>query len=94
MAYLKSGQINKSHEFLKSLHEDKIITDDEYSEYIWKIEELEKNMSKFDISKNILDVKRIFDLLVSQGDYSCYPEFANLFIALVSGYNSEVKNIF
>lgn len=89
MAYLKSGQIDKSLGFLKSLHEEKTITDDEYNGYILKIKALEKYMSNFDISKNILDIKRIFNCLITEEDYLCYPEFVNIFLVLVSGYNSR-----
>ncbi|MDY2921207.1 MAG: hypothetical protein SOT18_00020, partial [Eubacterium sp.] len=40
-------------------------------------------------AKNILDVARIFECLFSLPDYNKYPEFINIFLVLVTGYNKE-----
>lgn len=85
MAYLKSGDFQKSMKFLESV-KDKL---DEacYEDFVWKLENLQQNLHRFDISKNINDVARIFAILIKDEYFTKYPEFTNLFCVLVSGYN-------
>lgn len=60
-----------------------------YEQLVDKIELLDRSMDKFDIEKNILDVAKIFECLFSLPDYNKYPEFINIFLVLVTGYNKE-----
>lgn len=85
MAYLKSGNFQKALKFLESIKDD--IGETTYEEFVWKIESLKKNLHRFDISKNVEDVTRIFNLLTNDEYYEKYPEFTNMFCVLVSGYN-------
>lgn len=85
MAYLKSGDFQKSMNFLESV-KDKI---DEacYEDFVWKLENLQKNLHILDISGNVDDAARIFNILIKDEYFTKYPEFTNLFCVLVSGYN-------
>lgn len=85
MAYLKSGDFQKSMDFLESV-KDKL-DETSYEHYLWKLEKLNKNLHLFDISENIDDVARIFNILIKDEYFTRYPEFTNLFCVLVSGYN-------
>ena len=90
MAYLKNGDIVKSKEFLKECLDKNYIDEEQYMEYIWKINILYDNIDKFDISKNILDTKRIANLLIKSSEsYKNYQEFLELFLILLSGYNYQ-----
>lgn len=90
MAYLKSGDIEKSKEFLKECLENNYIDDQGYDNYMWKMDALNANIDKFDISKNILDTKRIVEVLTQSSEsYKKYPEFLELFLILLSGYNHQ-----
>lgn len=62
MAYLKSGDFQKSLNFLETVKGD--INEAYYEDFVWKIENLQKNLHRFDISKNINDVARIFNILI------------------------------
>ncbi|MEK4529875.1 hypothetical protein NST38_31200 [Paenibacillus sp. FSL H8-0104] len=85
MAYLKSGNYEKSLNFLESVKDD--IGAAYYEDFILKIEDLKKSLHHFDISKNIDDVARIFNILIDDEYFIKYPEFTNMFCVLVSGYN-------
>lgn len=87
MAYLKSGQYQRCLEFLETLKVDGLLSDEKYQCFVSKINVLNDNMDKFDISKNMLDVKRIFNYIVNDIDYIKYEEFTKIFVVLVSGYN-------
>lgn len=90
MAYLKSGDIGKSKEFLKKCLKNNYIDEQVYDDYMWKMDALNANIDKFDISKNILDTKRIVDALTQSSEsYKKYPEFLELFFILLSGYNYQ-----
>lgn len=86
MAYLKSGQYQKSLLFLKEIKDQGILSDIQFDQFALKINMLNNNLDKFDISKNILDVKRIFETLTNSNDYSTYSEFVNIILVLISGY--------
>lgn len=92
MAYLKSGNFEKSILFLTEVLDGKIITKYQYSILVEKIELLHKSLDKFDISKNILDTARIFKLLSSVGVAAEYEEFMHIFSVLVNGYSAEGAN--
>lgn len=87
MAYLKNGQYEKSIAFLAKQREKNIISNEEQENLVQKINMLYKNLDKFDIAQNILDVKRIFEIIAACKIYQQYDEFVNIFLALVSGYN-------
>lgn len=90
MAYLKSGDIKKSKEFIKKCLESNYIDEQGYDDYMWKMDALNANIDKFDISKTILDTKRIVDTLTESSEsYEKYPEFLELFLILLSGYNYQ-----
>lgn len=89
MAYLKNNQIDKSKDYLKECLDKKYINDEEYRYFVEKIDLLNSQISKFDISKNIFDTKRIFELLITDENYKNYSEFVELFFVLLSGYNVE-----
>lgn len=87
MAYLKNGQYEKSISFLDEQKSIGIINEEEYENFVQKINLLHENLDRFDIAQNILDVKRIFETIASSTTYQQYEEFVNIFLVLVSGYN-------
>ena len=87
MAYLKSGQYQKSLEFLETLKVEGLLSEEKYQCFVRKINLLNDNMDKFHISKNMVDVKKIFNQIVNNIDYTKYEEFTKIFVVLVSGYN-------
>lgn len=87
MAYLKSGQYSKSLNFLEELKNAKLLSKEKYQCFVSKINVLNENMDRFDISKNVLDVKRIFGYIINEVDYIQYEEFTKIILVLVSGYN-------
>ena len=66
------------------------ISEEKYLAYNSKIFDLYEKIDEFDISRNVLDVTRIFNLIVSNSYYQEYSEFINIFITLIRGY--EIKN--
>mgnify|MGYP001661374888 FL=1 len=89
MAYLKNGEKENAMQYLKSEKDNGNLDEVMYEQLVDKIELLDRSMDKFDIAKNILDVARIFECLFSLPDYNKYPEFINIFLVLVTGYNRE-----
>ena len=89
MAYLKNGEKENAMQYLKSEKYNGNLDELMYEQLVDKIELLDRSMDKFDIAKNILDVARIFECLFSLPDYNKYPEFINIFLVLVTGYNKE-----
>lgn len=89
MAYLKNGEKENAMQYLKSEKDNGNLDEGMYEQLVDKIELLDRSMDKFDIAKNILDVARIFECLFSLPDYNKYPEFINIFLVLVTGYNRE-----
>lgn len=87
MAYLKNGQYEKSISFLGKQKSIGIISEEEHENFVQKIDMLYRNLDRFDIAQNILDVKRIFETIASSPTYQHYKEFVNIFLVLVSGYN-------
>ena len=88
--YLKSGNLQKSINYLLELRKCSIISEEKYLAYNSKIFDLYEKIDEFDISRNVLDVTRIFNLIVSNSYYQEYSEFINIFITLIRGY--EIKN--
>lgn len=89
MAYLKSGNYNRSISFLKDVYNQGIIDCELYQNFIWKINSLNEHLGEFDIAKNIFDVERIFNYIVTSYDYDRYKEFTNIFLVLISGYRNS-----
>ena len=89
MAYLKNGEKENAMQYLKSEKDNENIDEVMYEQLVDKIEFLDRSMDKFDIAKNILDVARIFERLFSLPDYNNYPEFVNIFLVLITGYNGK-----
>ena len=87
MAYLKNGEKENAMQYLKREKENENLDEEMYEQLVDKIELLDRSMDKFDIAKNILDVARIFEYLFSLPDYNNYPEFVNIFLVLITGYN-------
>ena len=85
MAYLKSGEYQRSLKFLETIKGDIGVT--YYEDFVWKIENLQKNLHRLDISKSNDDVARVFNILKKDEYFTKYPECTNLFCVLVSGYN-------
>lgn len=89
MAYLKSGDYNKSLHFLKELRDKNIIDENQYIIFIDKINILNNSLDKFDISNNIIDTARIFQILSTDVGAKEYEEFMHIFSVLVNGYRVE-----
>lgn len=87
MAYLKNREYEKSIAFLEKQREIGAISNEEQKYFVHKINMLYKRLDKFDIPQNIVDVKRIFEIIASSEIYQQYDEFVNIFLVLVSGYN-------
>lgn len=89
MAYLKNGEKENAIQYLKREKDNENLDEVIYEQLVDKIELLDRSMDKFDIAKNILDVARIFERLFSIPDYYNYPEFVNIFLVLITGYNGK-----
>jgi len=89
MAYLKNGEKDRAIKYLKNQRKRKNLDDTMYEYLVNKINLLEQSIDKFDIAKNVLDVARIFKELFSVSIYEEYPEFVDIFLVLVMGYNGE-----
>ena len=90
MAYLKSGDYEKSISFLEEQKNAEIISEKDYRAFVGKIDLLNQNLDKFDFAKDVLDVKKTFYEIVNSHDYNEFKEFTDLFLILISGYG--IKN--
>lgn len=88
MAYLKNNEFEKSLSFLMNLYGQEIIDSNQYQDFVYKISSLYKSIDKFDIAKNIFDVKRIFTSLMEGNNFNDYKEFTDIFMVLISGYRN------
>lgn len=87
MAYLKNNEKNKSIYFLNNLYKDDIINNSYHEDFLWKVNNLEINLHKFDISRNMKMAKEKFKELDSLNLLDKYREFVSIFIILFSGYS-------
>lgn len=88
MAYLKNGDKDGSIKFLNDLLDNNYITKQYHTTFLQKINNLSKYLGHFDISRNIMDTKRIFQLLCTDNVINEYQEFINIFSILIKGYDT------
>lgn len=88
MAYLKNGDKDGSIKFLNDLLDNNYITKQYHTIFLQKINNLSKYLGHFDISRNIMDTKRIFQLLCTDNVINEYQEFINIFSILIKGYDT------
>ena len=88
MAYLKNGDKDGSIKFLNDLLDNNYITKQYHTIFLQKINNLSKYLGHFDISRNIMDTKRIFQLLCPDNVINEYQEFINIFSIMIKGYDT------
>ncbi|MDF0480138.1 hypothetical protein OL233_07505 [Vagococcus sp. PNs007] len=89
MAFLKDGRKEEAFIFLDVLLEECILDGNEIIGFKNKINMLDKNMSKFNISDSIIDTAKVFKELIGVKKIDDYTKFEKIFFILVKGYISS-----
>ncbi|MGF2144414.1 hypothetical protein ACQUEF_03560 [Vagococcus fluvialis] len=92
MALLKDGRKEDAFNFLGFLYEKDALYIDEMISFNNKLNLLDENMSRFNISSNVIDTAKVFEELIGVKKTDDYTRFEKIFFILVKGYISSGFN--